>query len=114
MHKFRSTIGKSKQIHAGDHVLVATSGGVSSAALLHLLHEGLNENSHKRLRFEPAFLYVDGMFVYKSSDVYCEICTHMRKGVAKRPLYVITLWNIVISVLVERNIMARVPSMHHP
>nr|XP_045625547.1 cytoplasmic tRNA 2-thiolation protein 2-A-like [Procambarus clarkii]XP_045625548.1 cytoplasmic tRNA 2-thiolation protein 2-A-like [Procambarus clarkii]XP_045625549.1 cytoplasmic tRNA 2-thiolation protein 2-A-like [Procambarus clarkii]XP_045625550.1 cytoplasmic tRNA 2-thiolation protein 2-A-like [Procambarus clarkii]XP_045625551.1 cytoplasmic tRNA 2-thiolation protein 2-A-like [Procambarus clarkii]XP_045625552.1 cytoplasmic tRNA 2-thiolation protein 2-A-like [Procambarus clarkii] len=59
VHKFRSTIGKSKQIHPGDRVLVAISGGPSSVALLHLIREGLNENSHKKLRFEPAFLYVD-------------------------------------------------------
>lgn len=60
VHKFRSTIGKSKQIRHGDKVLVATSGGASSAAMLHLIRQGLNETSHKQLRFEPAFLYVDG------------------------------------------------------
>lgn len=59
VHKFRSTIGKSKQIRHGDKVLVATSGGASSAAMLHLIRQGLNETSHKQLRFEPAFLYVD-------------------------------------------------------
>lgn len=39
------------------------SGGASSTALLHLIKEGLQENSHKKLRFDPVFLYVDGMFV---------------------------------------------------
>ncbi|KAG7168336.1 Cytoplasmic tRNA 2-thiolation protein 2-A-like [Homarus americanus] len=66
VHKFRSTIGKSKQIQPGDRVLVATSGGPSSAALLHLIREGLNENSHKKLRFEPVFLYVDESCVSNS------------------------------------------------
>lgn len=64
VHKFRSTIGKSKQIRHGDKVLVATSGGASSAAMLHLIRQGLNETSHKQLRFEPAFLYVDGTGEY--------------------------------------------------
>ncbi|XP_042866004.1 cytoplasmic tRNA 2-thiolation protein 2-like [Penaeus japonicus] len=59
VHKFRSTIGKSKQIRHGDKVLVATSGGPSSVAMVHLIRQGLNETSHKQLRFVPAFLYVD-------------------------------------------------------
>ena len=62
IHKFRSTIGKSKQIHPGDRILVGLSGGTSSTALLHLIKEGLQETSHKKLRFDPVFLYVDGLY----------------------------------------------------
>lgn len=69
VHKFRSTIGKSKQIHAGDRVLVATSGGASSTALLHMIREGLNENSHKKLRFDPAFLYIDESCISENPSI---------------------------------------------
>lgn len=76
-HKFRSTIGKSKQIHPGDRVLVGLSGGASSTALLHLIHEGLQENSHKKLRFNPAFLYIDGI----SLCCCFNVCIHMKSKV---------------------------------
>ncbi|KAK4298079.1 hypothetical protein Pmani_029553 [Petrolisthes manimaculis] len=67
-HKFRSTIGKSKQIRQGDGVLVAMSGGASSTTLLHLIHSGLTQNSHKRLGFKPAFLHIDESCLYEESD----------------------------------------------
>lgn len=73
-HKFRSTIGKSKQIHPGDCVLVGLSGGASSTALLHLISEGLQENSHKKLRFNPVFLFIDGTFMF-----YCFTRMYMHK-----------------------------------
>lgn len=76
-HKFRSTIGKSKQIHPGDRVLVGLSGGTSSTALLHLIHEGLQENSHKKLRFNPAFLYIDGISLFYC--FYTCMCTCNQK-----------------------------------
>ncbi|MPC17619.1 Cytoplasmic tRNA 2-thiolation protein 2-A [Portunus trituberculatus] len=77
-HKFRSTIGKSKQIHPGDRILVGLSGGASSTALLHLIREGLQESSHKKLRFDPVFLYVDECVLCGSMD---EGCDHVHKVV---------------------------------
>lgn len=98
VHKFRSTIGKSKQIHAGDRVLVATSGGASSTALLHLLREGLNENSHKRLRFEPTFLYVDESCVSSSPRMGPEyvqkICSEVNS--LDFPIYVTSLQQVMV------------------
>lgn len=58
-HKFRATIGKSKLIRDGDKVLVAYSGGPSSSCLLNLIKEGLGQNAHKKLRFNPALLFID-------------------------------------------------------
>ena len=62
MHKFRSTIGKSKQIKAGDEVLVAVSGGISSSSVVHLIYEGISDLSVKKLRFIPTFLHIDGNY----------------------------------------------------
>ncbi|XP_012934882.1 cytoplasmic tRNA 2-thiolation protein 2 [Aplysia californica] len=59
VHKFRAAIGKSKLIRDGEHVLVAFSGGANSAALLHLIQDGLSVRAHKKLRFIPTLLHVD-------------------------------------------------------
>uniref|UniRef100_A0A2P2I8Z4 Cytoplasmic tRNA 2-thiolation protein 2-like n=1 Tax=Hirondellea gigas TaxID=1518452 RepID=A0A2P2I8Z4_9CRUS len=58
-HKFRSCIGKHKLVPVGAEVLVCTSGGLASSALLHLVHEGVTLTSLKKLRVQPAFLHVD-------------------------------------------------------
>lgn len=58
-HKFRAAIGKSKLIRDGEQVLVGYSGGQSSSCLLHLIQEGLSERAHKKLRFQPALLFID-------------------------------------------------------
>ena len=59
-HKFRATIGKSKAIHTGDRVLIAFSGGINSSAIIDMITDGLNEVQHKRLRFIPSIVYIDG------------------------------------------------------
>ncbi|XP_077982237.1 cytoplasmic tRNA 2-thiolation protein 2-A-like [Glandiceps talaboti] len=59
IHKFRSTIGKSKLVKNGEKVLLAFSGGQSSSAMLKLVQEGLNEETHKKLRFHPGVVYID-------------------------------------------------------
>lgn len=59
VHKFRAAIGKSKLIRDGEKVLVAFSGGANSAALLHLIKDGLSERAHKKLRFIPTILHID-------------------------------------------------------
>lgn len=71
-HKFRAALGKSKFIRPGDKVLVALSGGLCSSALLHLIQNGLSQDSHKRLRFEPILLHVDGEFLKKK---FCVVFT---------------------------------------
>ncbi|CAN7945352.1 unnamed protein product [Ixodes hexagonus] len=58
-HKFRSTLGKSKLIKPKQKILVAFSGGPSSAAMLTLLLDGFAEDAHKRFLFEPSLVYVD-------------------------------------------------------
>lgn len=58
-HKFRSTLGKSKMMRPSDVVLAAFSGSLKSHAMLHLLHTGLSEKSHKRFLFKVQFIYVD-------------------------------------------------------
>jgi len=58
-HKFRSTLGKAKLIKADDNVLLAVSGGHSSTAMLHLVSGALSESAHKRLKFNPAIIYID-------------------------------------------------------
>ncbi len=59
-HKFRSTVGKTKLLSAEDRVLNIFLGNPSSAALLHLLQRGTDEETHKKLRFRPINLFVDG------------------------------------------------------
>ncbi|KAK3916568.1 Cytoplasmic tRNA 2-thiolation protein 2 [Frankliniella fusca] len=58
-HKFRSTLGKSKMMKPADVVLAAFSGSGKSNAMLHLLHAGLSEQSHKRFLFKVQVLYID-------------------------------------------------------
>lgn len=96
-HKFRSTIGKSKQIHPGDRILVGLSGGASSTALLHLIREGLQENSHKKLRFDPVFLYVDESVLCTALDEGCDHANKVVEQVAalEFPCYVATLEQVM-------------------
>eukprot|EP00112_Aurelia_sp_Birch-Aquarium-sp1_P006914 Seg1755.4 transcript_id=Seg1755.4/GoldUCD/mRNA.D3Y31 product="Cytoplasmic tRNA 2-thiolation protein 2-B" protein_id=Seg1755.4/GoldUCD/D3Y31 len=58
-HKFRATLGKSKAIRQGEKALIAFSGGSSSCCLLNLIHDGLSENVHKKLRFIPQVVFLD-------------------------------------------------------
>lgn len=58
-HKFRATLGKSKLVKPGYKILVAFSGGPSSTAMVRLLLDGLSEDAHKRLLFEPSLLFID-------------------------------------------------------
>lgn len=59
IHKFRSTLGKSKIMKPSDVVLTALSGSIKSHVLLHMLHGGLSEKSHKRFLFKARVLYID-------------------------------------------------------
>lgn len=43
-----------------DLVLTGFSGSLKSHVLLHLLHAGLSEKSHKRFLFQAQVLYIDG------------------------------------------------------
>lgn len=99
VHKFRSTIGKSKQIRPGDCILIATSGGASSSALLHLVREGLDESSHKKLRFEPACIYIDESCLSDSPDTGPELNQQVCNRVLalKFPCYLTSLEQIMSS-----------------
>ncbi|XP_059172755.1 cytoplasmic tRNA 2-thiolation protein 2-like [Physella acuta] len=68
VHKFRASIGKAKVIRSGEHVVVAFSGGINSAALLHLIQDGKSERAHKKLRFIPSLVYVDETSLLDVSD----------------------------------------------
>lgn len=63
-HKFRGTLGKSKQIKRGEKILIAFSGGMSSSAMLHMIKEGLREASHKKLSFYPVLLFIDESSIF--------------------------------------------------
>ncbi|XP_018017066.1 cytoplasmic tRNA 2-thiolation protein 2 isoform X2 [Hyalella azteca] len=58
-HKFRSCIGKHKLLPAGCPMVVGVSGGPSSSALLHFIHQGITLTSLKKLRIDPIFLHID-------------------------------------------------------
>lgn len=65
MHKFRSTIGKSKLVRPGDHVLLACSGGVNSMAMVDMIKKGLvQDDVHRRIRFVPSILFIDGKLLF--------------------------------------------------
>ena len=59
-HKFRATIGKSKLVKPGERVLIAFSGGPSSAAMIHMIKDGFNADQHRRLLFVPSILHIEG------------------------------------------------------
>ena len=66
-HKFRATIGKARAIRAGEKVLLAFSGGLSSSAMLHLVSEGLSPRSPRKLRFDPGIVFIDEGEILNSS-----------------------------------------------
>lgn len=59
-HKFKALLGKSKLIRPNDRVLVSYEVGHPSTALLHMLRNGLDLNTQKKLRFEPVFIFIEG------------------------------------------------------
>lgn len=59
-HKFRSTLGKTKLMKHDEKVLTLFYGDQNSVAVLHLLEQGVSENTHKKIRFKPTILYIDG------------------------------------------------------
>ena len=65
--KFRATLGKSKlfssttNMNTCDRVLVAFSGGIASVALVDLIKLGLGEDFHRKLRFVPSLIHIDGI-----------------------------------------------------
>ncbi|XP_076354351.1 cytosolic thiouridylase subunit 2 isoform X2 [Tachypleus tridentatus] len=83
-HKFRATLGKSKQIKFGEKILVGFSGSAASVALVHMIQEGLKEEAHKRFSFTPGIVYVDegqtmGLTV-SEREKKCEEIIHMMKN----------------------------------
>ncbi|XP_078689420.1 cytoplasmic tRNA 2-thiolation protein 2-like [Branchiostoma floridae x Branchiostoma belcheri] len=69
-HKFRSGLGKTRVVQPGERVLLAFSGGPSSAALLHLVKRGMEEGTQKkRLRIEPGLVFVDEGSIVQGFDV---------------------------------------------
>ncbi|KAL1464952.1 hypothetical protein WDU94_004552 [Cyamophila willieti] len=66
-HKFRAALGKSKLMRPQDKALIAFSGSHSSMALLHLIHEGMQLSSHKRILFSVCAVYIDDGSVAKLS-----------------------------------------------
>lgn len=43
-----------------EKVLIVFYGDQNSVAILHLLEQGILESAHKRIRFKPVILYIDG------------------------------------------------------
>ncbi|XP_032529215.2 cytoplasmic tRNA 2-thiolation protein 2 [Danaus plexippus] len=60
-HKFRACIGKNKKLTSNEKVLVCLSGGKSSTVLLDLIYNGINLDSHKKLRIVPFFVHITGI-----------------------------------------------------
>ncbi|XP_040183735.1 cytoplasmic tRNA 2-thiolation protein 2 [Rana temporaria] len=59
VHKFRAALGKNRVVFPGEKVLLAYSGGPSSSALIQQVQEGRSCDAPKKLRFEPAILFID-------------------------------------------------------
>nr|CAD7597400.1 unnamed protein product [Timema genevievae] len=66
-HKYRASLGKSKQMKDDTHVLLAHSGSQSSLALLHLVWMGLQETTHKRHVFNISVIYIDEGIIFGHS-----------------------------------------------
>lgn len=60
IHKFKASLGKYRLIQTNDRVLVWYKVGHPSTSLLHFLRSGLDLMAHKRLRFQPLILFIDG------------------------------------------------------
>lgn len=60
IHKFKATIGKHRLIRPDDRVLIDHKIGHPSTALLHFLRSGVDLNTHKKLRFVPVVLFIEG------------------------------------------------------
>lgn len=77
-HKFKLLLGKSKLIRPRDKVLVTYEIGHPSTALLHLIRDGLNLNTPKKLTFDPVFVFVDDQYhlsLSERKDVISNILT---------------------------------------
>nr|CAI5828937.1 unnamed protein product [Callosobruchus analis] len=62
IHKFKSTLGKSKLIRPRDRVLIVYDDNDNSAALLHMTRNGLNLNTPKKLNFIPVIVFVEDKY----------------------------------------------------
>ncbi|XP_022084114.1 cytoplasmic tRNA 2-thiolation protein 2-like [Acanthaster planci] len=82
-HRFRATFGKAKVIRDGDKVLLAFSGGQCSSAMVSLVKRGLDQSTHKKLRFIPALIYIDeGLVTGQSKEdraTTCQRISHMMR-----------------------------------
>ncbi|XP_038068458.1 cytoplasmic tRNA 2-thiolation protein 2-like isoform X2 [Patiria miniata] len=75
VHRFRATFGKAKVIRDGDKVLLAFSGGQCSSAMVSLVKRGLDQSTHKKLRFTPALIYIDeGVVTGQSKEERATTC----------------------------------------
>lgn len=96
-HKFRATIGKARVIRAGENILLAFSGGLSSSAMLHLVCEGLSGTAPKKLRFEPGLAFVDEGEVLKQSVIEHSSYIEQIRGIVSRtefPFHLVKLEDI--------------------
>ncbi|VEN58001.1 unnamed protein product [Callosobruchus maculatus] len=61
-HKFKSTLGKSKLIRPRDRVLIVYEDNGNSTALLHMVRNGLNLSTPKKLNFIPVVVFVEDQY----------------------------------------------------
>lgn len=94
--KLRSTIGKSKLIRNNDPILVACSGGPSSAALLDLIRCSNTSDLRREQKFRPSILHVDVQSAIQSDLTSCfegrraklfDLLEHLRQSYPDWPLY---------------------------
>lgn len=73
----------------GDNVLLCSSGGPASSAMVRFVLEGLSEEAHKRFLFKPSILYVDDSVVLGDSNDYEDVLKLMKD--TGLPYYVVPL-----------------------
>nr|CAH7720940.1 unnamed protein product [Callosobruchus chinensis] len=61
-HKFKSTLGKSKLIRPRDRVLILYEDNENSIALLHMVRNGLDLNTPKKLNFIPVIVFIEDQY----------------------------------------------------
>ncbi|XP_071785955.1 cytoplasmic tRNA 2-thiolation protein 2-like [Asterias amurensis] len=74
-HRFRATFGKARLVRDGEKVLFAFSGGQCSSAMVNLVKRGLDQSTHKKLRFIPGLIYIDeGVVTGQSKEERSTTC----------------------------------------
>lgn len=59
-HKFRASIGKNKILSRNEKVLICSSGGPGSTALMDFVHNGISLENHKKMWITPIVLHIMG------------------------------------------------------